>query len=167
MFTVLLVLQVLMGIAIIGLVLLQQGKGADMGAAFGAGASGTVFGAAGGGSFFTRATGVLATLFFANSLLLSSPLVRDVPDASASVTQSVPAPAAEVSDVPVIEEDIVVQEADLPPADVPVIEEDVVVVPEADLPPSDVPEAEEQPQPDEATQTAPSAEEAPADTQPE
>ncbi len=167
MFTVLLVLQVLMGIAIIGLVLLQQGKGADMGAAFGAGASGTVFGAAGGGSFFTRATAVLAALFFANSLLLSSPLVRNVADASVSVTQSVPAPAAEASDIPAIEEDSVVQEADLPPADVPVIEEDVVVVPEADLPPADVPEAAEQPQPDEATQTAPTAEEAPADAQPE
>jgi preprotein translocase subunit SecG len=171
MFTVLLVLQVLMGIAIIGLVLLQQGKGADMGAAFGAGASGTVFGAAGGGSFFTRVTAVLATLFFANSLLLSSPLVRNVSDASVSVTQSVPAPAQEESDVPVAEEDVVVQEPDLPPVDVPVIEEDLVV-PEEDLPPSDAPEAAEAPQPDEATQAAPTAEPAqteedPADTQPE
>jgi preprotein translocase subunit SecG len=171
MFTVLLVLQVLMGIAIIGLVLLQQGKGADMGAAFGAGASGTVFGAAGGGSFFTRVTAVLAALFFANSLLLSSPLVRSVPDASVSVTQSVPAPAPAESDVPVIEEDIVVQEPDLPPADIPVIEEDVVA-PEGDLPPSDVPEVAAPPQPDEATQAAPAAEPAkaeqdPAGTQPE
>jgi preprotein translocase subunit SecG len=156
MFTVLLVLQVLMGIAIIGLVLLQQGKGADMGAAFGAGASGTVFGAAGGGSFFTRATAVLAALFFANSLLLSSPLVRQAPDASVSVTQSVPAPAPapQESDVPVIEEDIVVQEADLPP--------------------SDLPEVAEPPQPVEATPPAPTQEragaeeaEAPAGTQPE
>jgi len=125
MFTVLLVLQVLMGITIIGLVLLQQGKGADMGAAFGAGASGTVFGAAGGGSFFTRATAVLATLFFANSLLLSSPLVREVPDASRSVTQTVtvPAPAAQESDVPVVEEDLVVEEVDVPPADLPEVAE--------------------------------------------
>ena len=60
MFTALLILQVLLGLSIIGLVLLQQGKGADMGAAFGAGAAGTVFGAGGGGSFFTRATAVLA-----------------------------------------------------------------------------------------------------------
>ena len=152
MFTALLILQVLLGLVIIGLVLLQQGKGADMGAAFGAGASGTVFGASGGGSFFTRATAVLAALFFGNSLLLSSPLVREVPDASVSVTQSVPAPAQEESDVPVIDEDIVVQDADLPP--------------------SDLPEVAEPPQPVEAAPPAPTAEparaeEAPADTQPE
>jgi preprotein translocase subunit SecG len=127
MFNILLVLQVLMGISIIALVLLQQGKGADMGAAFGAGASGTVFGAGGGGSFFTRATGVLAALFFANSLLLSSPLVRDVPDASATVTGSVtetaPQPEAETSDIPALEEDFVVQEGDVSPSDLPDIEE--------------------------------------------
>jgi preprotein translocase subunit SecG len=117
MFTVLLVLQVLMGISIIGLVLLQQGKGADMGAAFGAGASGTVFGAAGGGSFFTRVTAVLAALFFANSVLLSSPLVREVPDTTASVTESVP--VTEESDVPAVEDEPVAEQTDLPPADVP------------------------------------------------
>ena len=72
--------------SIIGLVLLQQGKGADMGAAFGAGASGTVFGARGSGSFFTRMTAILATLFVANSILLSSPLVREAPDPAQSVT---------------------------------------------------------------------------------
>ena len=59
MFQILLVIQILISIAIISLVLLQQGKGADMGAAFGSGASGTVFGARGSGSFFTRATAVL------------------------------------------------------------------------------------------------------------
>ncbi len=125
MFSILLVLQVLMGIAIIGLVLLQQGKGADMGAAFGAGASGTVFGAAGGGSFFTRATAVLATLFFANSILLSSPLVLEKPDASVSVTQSVPAPAPapQESDVPMIEGDVAVEQVDVPPSDLPEVAE--------------------------------------------
>ncbi len=122
MFTILLVLQVLMGISIIALVLLQQGKGADMGAAFGAGASGTVFGAAGGSSFFTRATAVIAALFFANSLLLSSPLVRDIPDASVSVTQKT-APATEESDVPVVEEQIGIEESDVPPADLPGVAE--------------------------------------------
>ncbi len=78
-----------MGLSIIALVLLQQGKGADMGAAFGAGASGTVFGARGSGSFFTRATAVLATLFFVNSLLLSSPLVLGERHPSVSVNKSV------------------------------------------------------------------------------
>ena len=76
MFQILLVIQILISIAIISLVLLQQGKGADMGAAFGSGASGTVFGARGSGSFFTRATAVLAAAFFINCLLIASPLVR-------------------------------------------------------------------------------------------
>ena len=91
MFTALLILQVVLGLSIIVLVLLQQGKGADMGAAFGAGSSGAVFGAGGGGSFFTRATAVLATVFFINSVLLSSPLVRDVRDVDTSVTEGIAA----------------------------------------------------------------------------
>ncbi len=76
MFSFLLVVQILVSIAIISLVMLQQGKGADMGAAFGSGASGTVFGARGSGSFFTKATGFLAAVFFINCLLIASPLVR-------------------------------------------------------------------------------------------
>jgi preprotein translocase subunit SecG len=78
MFTLLLVVQILVSISIITLVLLQQGKGADMGAGFGSGASGTVFGARGSGSFFTRATAILATVFFINCLLIASPLVLHV-----------------------------------------------------------------------------------------
>ncbi|NND59172.1 MAG: preprotein translocase subunit SecG [Gammaproteobacteria bacterium] len=62
---------VLLALALIGLVLLQRGKGADAGAAFGAGASGTVFGSAGSGTFLSRLTGVLATLFFVTSLTLA------------------------------------------------------------------------------------------------
>jgi preprotein translocase subunit SecG len=64
-------LDVLLAIAIIALVLLQQGKGANAGAAFGSGASATVFGARGSSSFLTRATGVLAAAFFINSLTLA------------------------------------------------------------------------------------------------
>jgi preprotein translocase subunit SecG len=78
MFTILLVVQILVSISIITLVLLQQGKGADMGAGFGSGASGTVFGARGSGSFFTRATAILAAVFFINCLLIASPLVLHV-----------------------------------------------------------------------------------------
>jgi len=78
MFTILLVVQILVSISIITLVLLQQGKGADMGAGFGAGASGTVFGSRGSGSSFTRATAILATVFFINCLLIASPLVLHV-----------------------------------------------------------------------------------------
>jgi len=77
MFSILLAVQVLISVAIISLVMLQQGKGADMGAAFGSGSSGTVFGARGSGSFFTRATAILAAVFFINCLLIASPLVRN------------------------------------------------------------------------------------------
>ena len=66
-----LIAHTLIAISIIALVLLQRGKGADAGAAFGAGASGTVFGSRGSGSFFSRATAVLATAFFATSLTLA------------------------------------------------------------------------------------------------
>jgi preprotein translocase subunit SecG len=76
MFSILLAVQILVSLGIITLVMLQQGKGADMGAGFGAGASGTVFGARGSGSFFTRATAILAMVFFINCLLIASPLVR-------------------------------------------------------------------------------------------
>ncbi len=69
--TTLLIVHTLIALSIIGLVLIQRGKGADAGAAFGAGASGTVFGARGSSSFFSRATAVLAAAFFATSLTLA------------------------------------------------------------------------------------------------
>ena len=69
--SIMLVLHVLVCALIIGLVLLQKGKGADAGAAFGSGSSGTVFGAKGAANFLSRTTAVLATLFFASSLSLA------------------------------------------------------------------------------------------------
>jgi preprotein translocase subunit SecG len=69
--TLAVVVHVLLAASIIGLVLLQRGKGADAGAGFGAGASGTVFGSRGSGSFLSRTTAVIATLFFVTSLGLS------------------------------------------------------------------------------------------------
>jgi preprotein translocase subunit SecG len=71
MYQVIIVIHVLLGVGIIGLILMQQGKGADAGAAFGAGASGSVFGAQGAASFLSRATAILATLFFTTSLGLA------------------------------------------------------------------------------------------------
>ncbi len=68
--TVILIIHMLAAVALIGLILLQQGKGADMGAAFGSGASSTVFGAQGSASFLTRGTAILATVFFLTSLTL-------------------------------------------------------------------------------------------------
>ena len=67
---IILVVHVVIAVSLVALVLLQQGKGADAGAAFGAGASGTVFGSKGSSSFLTRTTGVLAALFFITSLTL-------------------------------------------------------------------------------------------------
>lgn len=64
-------LQVLSAIAMIGLVLIQHGKGADMGASFGSGASGSLFGATGSANFLSRSTAVCATIFFAATLGLS------------------------------------------------------------------------------------------------
>jgi preprotein translocase subunit SecG len=75
--TLAVVFHVLLAFGIIGLVLLQRGRGADAGAGFGAGASGTVFGSRGSGSFLSRATAVLATLFFVTSLGLSYLFSRD------------------------------------------------------------------------------------------
>lgn len=69
--TVVLIAHTIIALLIIILVLLQRGKGADAGAAFGAGASGTVFGAQGSANFFSRATAVMATVFFASSLALA------------------------------------------------------------------------------------------------
>ena len=146
MFSALLILQVLLGLSIIGLVLLQQGKGADMGAAFGAGSAGTVFGARGGGSFLTRTTAILAAGFFLNSILLSSPLVHNVQDPNASVTERVAVPQA--SDVPAVEETVLEEAVDMPPTDLPDLPEQSEEASSAetvqDLPPADVQEQPEQ-----------------------
>lgn len=71
LYSILVAIDVLLAIGIIGLILIQHGKGADVGAAFGSGASGTVFGSQGSASFLTRLTAILATLFFVNSLGLA------------------------------------------------------------------------------------------------
>ena len=87
---VLIVLHVLIALAIIGLVLLQHGKGADMGSGFGGGASGSLFGATGSANFLSRTTAVLATLFFLLSLALAYVATHRAGD-DASVVDRVPA----------------------------------------------------------------------------
>ncbi len=69
--TVLLAVQMLTALAMIGLILIQHGKGADMGAAFGSGSSGSLFGASGSANFLSRTTAVLAAVFFASTLALA------------------------------------------------------------------------------------------------
>lgn len=71
LFSLVLTVHILVGVGVIGLVLVQHGKGADMGAAFGSGSSGSLFGASGSANFLSRTTGVLATLFFLTSLSLA------------------------------------------------------------------------------------------------
>lgn len=89
--TATIVFHVLTAAAIVGLVLLQRGKGADAGAGFGAGASGTVFGARGSASFLSRMTATLAALFFASSLTLAY-LGGHRPEAPQSVIDRVSVP---------------------------------------------------------------------------
>ena len=121
-----LIAHTLIALLIIVLVLLQRGKGADAGAAFGAGASGTVFGARGSSSFFSRATADSATLFFVSSLPLAylssqatdvpSSLLEDAPPVEEAADQvEVPLPSEDmpVSDMPELEP--VEDSADLPP----------------------------------------------------
>src|SRR5436853_1681561 len=87
--TVLIVLHVMVALAIIGLVLLQHGKGADMGSGFGGGASGSLFGATGSANFLSRTTAVLAAIFFVSSLALAY-LATTKPREAGSVVDRAP-----------------------------------------------------------------------------
>lgn len=101
MFSGLLTVHILVGLGVIALVLLQHGKGADMGAAFGSGASGSLFGATGSANFLSRATALLATVFFLTSLGLAY-MAGKRPAAGGSIVDavktesSVPAPTTTV-----------------------------------------------------------------------
>jgi preprotein translocase subunit SecG len=92
------VVQLLSALAMIGLILVQHGKGADMGAAFGSGSSGSLFGASGGANFMSRTTGVLAAVFFVCTLVLAY-FGNLRPVSSGSVLEGAvvaPSPVAEV-----------------------------------------------------------------------
>ena len=97
MHTIVLVLHVLAAGGIITLVLLQHGKGADMGAAFGSGSAGSLFGSAGAANFLSRTTAVLAAVFFASSLALT---YFSAPSKGGGVTEGLTAPAAAKGDLP-------------------------------------------------------------------
>jgi len=131
--TLLFVLQIIVAVSLIGFVLIQHGKGADAGAAFGSGASSTVFGSRGSGNFLTKTTTVLAAIFLGNSLLLgylSSDIVRhkgsllDTEPASVTQPQDVqqPAPPAEGSTAPAVPAETTTATAPQDkPADVPAL----------------------------------------------
>ena len=118
--TIIIIVHVIAAIAIVGLVLLQQGKGADAGASFGAGASQTVFGASGSGNFLVRATTISAVIFFVTSLSLA---IFAKNQAGTSTTTGLPIVNQEIleeatsnqSDVPsLVEEEPTNAEPDLP-----------------------------------------------------
>ncbi|MHB1198353.1 MAG: preprotein translocase subunit SecG [Polaromonas sp.] len=97
--TVVLAVQMLSALVMIGLILVQHGKGADMGAAFGSGGSGSLFGASGSANFLSRTTGILAAVFFASTLLLAyygnaQPRTSSSVLEGAAVTAPVPGAAA-------------------------------------------------------------------------
>jgi len=115
--TLVLVIHVLAALGVIGLVLLQHGKGADVGAAFGSGASGSLFGATGSANFLSRTTAILAAVFFLSSLGLAylanvkpkaggsvmetgSPPAAGAPQSPGAEPSKPPEPAAKGSDVP-------------------------------------------------------------------
>jgi preprotein translocase subunit SecG len=120
--TILTVFHIFLAVGLIGLILIQHGKGADMGAAFGSGASGTVFGAKGSASFLTRTTALLATLFFVTSMVMAYfAAQREEPTGVMDALEQ--APAAQVEEV---------QQSDIPP--VPTVD--------SDMPPAIIPQAE-------------------------
>ncbi len=97
--TVVLAVQMLTALGMIGLILVQHGKGADMGAAFGSGGSGSLFGASGSANFLSRTTGILAAVFFVCTLMLAyfgnaQPRTGSSVLEGAAVTAPAPAPAA-------------------------------------------------------------------------
>jgi preprotein translocase subunit SecG len=91
--TLIIVVQLLSALGVIGLVLLQHGKGADMGAAFGSGASGSLFGATGSANFLSRTTAILAAVFFITTLALTY-IGSYKPQVSAGVLGSAPVPTS-------------------------------------------------------------------------
>lgn len=101
MYQIIIAVHVLLGLGIIGFVLMQQGKGADAGAAFGGGSSGSVFGAQGASSFLSRTTAVLATLFFATSLGLA--ILSNYPDSEVDLMDTLEAEEV-FTDVPLIDD---------------------------------------------------------------
>ncbi|MEH6468501.1 MAG: preprotein translocase subunit SecG [Porticoccus sp.] len=116
---IILIVHLLTALAIIGMILLQQGKGAEAGASFGSGASQTVLGSAGGWNFFSKATGILATVFFVTSFGLAViakntakvgdailPELEAVQQSLESAVPEVETTAAVTDDIPVLEEDM-------------------------------------------------------------
>ncbi|EWH08533.1 preprotein translocase subunit SecG [Catenovulum agarivorans DS-2] len=111
MFEVLIFVYIVVSVALIGFILIQQGKGADMGASFGSGGSSTVFGSSGAGNFLTKSTSVLATIFFVLCLLLGGMSAKkaettdeftdlQAPAAEQMINEEIPAAEKVVDEIP-------------------------------------------------------------------
>ncbi|WP_105168730.1 preprotein translocase subunit SecG [Pseudoalteromonas sp. T1lg23B] len=108
MYEILLVVYLIVALALVGMVLIQQGKGADMGSSFGAGASATVFGSSGAGNFMTKTTTILASVFFVLSIILGNLTTGQIKKTDEWENLEVPASttvAPATSDVPVSPEE--------------------------------------------------------------
>jgi preprotein translocase subunit SecG len=126
-YEILVIVYLIVAVMLIGFVLIQQGKGAGMGASFGSGGSNTVFGSTGSGNFLTRTTAILATLFFVISLILGNQTADK--EKSTDEWQNL--------DVPVSE-----QTAD---SDVPMTEQSMAASPDADVPVTELPKEDDVP----------------------
>jgi preprotein translocase subunit SecG len=117
---ILLVAHLLIAFGIIGLIMLQQGKGADMGASFGAGASQTLFGSEGGGNVLSRGTAILATAFFVTSFglaIVAKDKAADVGEVDIPVPMSEQTELGMESDMPLMDEDlppVVTEDSEIP-----------------------------------------------------
>jgi preprotein translocase subunit SecG len=130
--SILVIVHLFLAIGLVGLILIQHGKGADMGAAFGSGASATVFGSRGASNFLSRTTAILAAVFFVTSLTLAyfamqtnepETLMADLPPAAAE-ERVAPLPASDLPAVPEVPEQIDVLDVPVPaPDDVPQVTE--------------------------------------------
>jgi preprotein translocase subunit SecG len=118
-YEVLVIVYLIVAVMLIGFVLIQQGKGAGMGASFGSGGSNTVFGSTGSGNFLTRTTAILATLFFVISLILGNQTADK--EKAVDEWQNLEVPASELSidsDVPLTEQSLST-DSDVPAVDAP------------------------------------------------
>ncbi|MCB1775643.1 MAG: preprotein translocase subunit SecG [Gammaproteobacteria bacterium] len=120
--SILVIIHLFLAIGLVGLILVQHGKGADMGAAFGSGASASVFGSRGASNFLSRSTAILATAFFVTSLALAyfamqsrepATLMEQVP-APATVESEIPQEAPAALDVPVLPDAVVPADSAVP-----------------------------------------------------
>ena len=129
-YEILVIVYLIVAVMLIGFVLIQQGKGAGMGASFGSGGSNTVFGSTGSGNFLTRTTAILATLFFVISLILGN----QTADKEKAVDDW------QNLEVPVVEEAV---DTDVPV--VPVTEQTMQSTPDADVPVTEAPKEDDVP----------------------